>query len=270
MNPYKLSLLLFAMLISFSTVAQEANMEAINKSLKPKPKDNLSYEMMIPDFRWGFNIQGFIAEMSNEKNLTMGTYFKYKPFYRFDIDAGFKYYLSSLDSDDLNFMKNEVSYEYAGFSGTQIYLAINSSLALNKLNSHTALFTSIEAGYANSKSDLTQYNKANEPIAMQALRDGKMYVEWKLGLNFYGDFFGANTGAKLFVGLNTVPYFLSGHTHRHQNEIGYDNDNSGMLLLGLAFEFGIKKTPGQKADKKRNMENQSIIEKYRGKPDKLF
>lgn len=270
MNPYKLVLLLAAALISLSAMAQEANVESINKSLKPKQNDNLSYEMMIPDIRWGLNFQGFIAEMSNDKNFTMGTYVKYKPFYRFDIDAGFKFYLSSIDDDDFNFMKDDVSYDYNKFSGSQFYLALNSSLALNKLNSHTALYTSLEAGYANNTSDLTQYNKDNERLASQTLRDGKMYAEWKLGFNFYGDFLGENTGAKVFVGLNTVPYFLSAHTHRREIGVRYHNYNSGMLLLGVSFEFGLKKTPEQKANKTRKKENQTIIEKYQGKSDKLF
>ena len=270
MNPYKLLLLLVALLISLPVMAQEVNIDAINKSLKPKQSDNETYEMTIPDIRWGFNLQGFLTELSNEKNLTMGTYFKYKPFYRFDVDAGFKYYFSSLDDDDFNFVKNEISYKYANFSGLQFYLALNSSLALNKLNSHTAVYTSLEAGYANSTSDLTQYNKSDERIALQTLRDGKMYVEWKLGFNFYGNFLGENTGAKVFVGVNTVPYFLSAHTHRLQNGVYSSNYNSGMLLLGVAFEFGLKKTPAQKATKTRKKQNQTIIEKYQGKSNQLF
>lgn len=270
MNPYKLILLLVTALISLPIVAQEANIESIKKSLKPKQSDIETYEMIIPDIRWGFNVQGFMAELSNDKNFTMGTYFKYKPFYRFDIDAGFKYYFSSLDDDDFNFVQHDISYEYAGFSGTQFYLALNSSLALNKLNSHTAVYTSLEAGYANNTSDLTQYNKANERIASQTLSDGKMYIEWKLGFNFYGDFLGENTGAKVFVGVNTVPYFLSAHTHRRQNGVNSSNYNSGMLLLGVAFEFGLKKSDAQKANKTRKKENQTIIEKYQGKSDNLF
>ncbi|SMO82866.1 hypothetical protein SAMN06265379_10910 [Saccharicrinis carchari] len=270
MNLYKLRLLLAGMLISLTMYAQEANVESIKKTLEPKQNDFETYEMTMPDIRWGLNIQGLMGEMSNDKNFTLGAYVKYKPFYRFDIDAGFKYYLASLDNDDFNFEMNDISYKYSRFSGAQVFLAINSSLALNKVNSHTAMYTSFEAGYARNTSDLNQYSNANERITSQTLSDGKMYVEWKLGFNFYGDFLGDNTGARVFVGANTVPYFLSAHTHQRLSKVRNNNYTSGTLLLGVALEFGLKHTPEQKANKMRKKENQTILEKYQGKSDKLF
>lgn len=269
MNPSKLFILLATTIMPFSTIAQKANVESINKSLKAKQSDSENFEAILPDIRWGLLFQAFGGEFADELNITAGTYLKYKPFYRFDVDAGFKLYSALLDNDYYDFVKDEISYNYVGFSGTQFYLAFNTSLALDKLNSDQAIYTSIETGYASNTADLNQYDAGSERIASQSLHAGKMYIEWKLGINLYGDFLGENTGVRAYVGFNSVPYFLSAYNDTRKRNIDPRNYNSGMLLIGVAFEFG-KKSAAQKANKKKQKENQSIIEKYQGKSDKLF
>ncbi len=253
-------------LISFYFSLSTLSAQKINKESLLKTNDEIKeYELNIPNYRLGFQMQASGSNYKGEGNGTLGLYFKYKPFHRFDFDAGTKWYFSVLEDNSDSYNLNNIEYQYSNYQGGQIYLAVNSSLAFDKQNANDAFYTSLEFGLATNKCELSQFNSVGNRISTNSFTESSMYFEWKLGYNYYGGFLGENTGAKVYVGINNVPYYKSSYQDKVNRGFESSSYSPGSLFLGISFEFGLKKTHEQKSKKIKEKRNKAIIDKYEGK-----
>ena len=194
--------------------------------------------------------------------LSLGVYYKYKPFKKVDFDLGYKINFSSIG--DLTYQSNNNKYEFISVADHIFYLRPNFSFRNIHEEGEGHISVSFEMGAMFTPGKLRLVSEDGNLIGNEKVRGSYLFYEFKAGYKY-----GLSNGAIGFnIAINNAPYKKA--TLEEIEKRGFTSNITGgpMVMLGISYEFGFERNKTKATQKKRERKNRAIIDKY--EQDKLL
>ncbi len=231
------------LILSFSATSQIETRHLMGFSLAADPFSVIEALLEGDEDDYDQN-EDYYSDEDDAGALAVSLYYKYKPFPKWDFDAGVKF--GAISYGDLKYTDSDINASMTIESNYGFFTAINYSTQ-NPFPKYSGnpFFSSLEIGWASAPGDLQIHNsKTNETEVIDNL-GGSLYFEGKAGFKFGWE----NNAVGLFLAVNNMINTKSADKELRMR--GYKElPRTGVVILtGITYEFGFRKKGKRKKKK---------------------